>query len=49
MDKEELDLYEIYRELMCHFYICMNINKTKGYIIGQKSWTDYLFTNPSQA
>jgi len=47
--REEPDLYEIYRELMCHFYICMDINKTKGNIIGQKAWADYLFTNLSQA
>jgi len=28
--KDEPDLYEIYRELMCHFYICMDIHRVKG-------------------
>jgi len=46
---DEPDLYEVYRELMCHFYICMYINKTKGNINDQKAWADYLFINLSHA
>ena len=45
--KDEPELYETYRELMCHFYICMDITKTKGNLVGQKTWADYLFLNLS--
>jgi len=35
--KDSPELYEVYQELMCHFYICMDIHRPKGNIIGQKS------------
>jgi len=31
------------RELMCHFYICLNIYRGRGSVNSLKSWTDYLF------
>ena len=45
--RDEPELYEVYRELMCHFYICMDITRTKGNLVGQKDWADYLFLNLS--
>jgi len=47
--RDEPELYEVYQELMCHFYICMDLNKTKGNLNGQKAWADYLFLNLSSA
>ena len=45
--KDEPELYEVCRELMCHFYICMDIHRVKGNFNGQKAWADYLFLNLS--
>lgn len=38
-------VYDVYRELMWHFNICLIVNKTKGRNVWQKRWADYLFAN----
>ena len=36
-------LYETYRGLMCHYYICLDLHPSRGTVISLKSWTVYLF------
>ena len=37
-------MFETYRELMCHFYICLDMHGSyKGSLNSLKSWADYLF------
>jgi len=43
MEKDNPKMFATYRELMCHFYICMNIHNARGNVNGMKVWTDYLF------
>ena len=43
MEKDEPGMFEIYRELMCHFCICMDVHNTHGNANGIKVWVDYLF------
>ena len=43
LEKKESTLYETYRELMCHFYICLNPHSGHGATINLKVWIDYMF------
>ena len=44
LEKQEPALFETYRELMCHFYICLDMHGSyKGSLNNLKSWKDYLF------
>ena len=43
MEKDNLEMFETYRELMCHFYICMNVHNAQGNVNKMKVWADYLF------
>ena len=46
LEKQEPALFETYRELMCHFYICSGMHGNhKGASSNSKSWEDYLFSN----
>ena len=44
LEKNELALYEKYRELMCHYYICLDLYPSRGNVNSLKSWVEYLFT-----
>jgi len=44
MEKDDSEMLEIYQELMCHFYICMDVHNTRGNANGIKVWADYLFS-----
>ena len=35
-------LFETYRELMWHYYICLDVHNNCGNVNGLKSWGDYL-------
>ena len=43
MEKDNPDMFETSRELMCHFYICMDVHNARGNMNGMKVWADYLF------
>ena len=44
LEKHEPALFETYRELMYHFYICLDVyGDYKGSSNSLKSWVDYLF------
>ena len=43
MEKDNPELFETYWELMCHFYICMDVHNAWGNTNGIKVWADYLF------
>ena len=43
LEKDRLALFETYRELICHFYICLDIHNTRGIVNKMKVWVDYLF------
>ena len=44
LEKQEPALFETYRELMCHLYICSSMHGgNKGTSCSLKSWGDYLF------
>ena len=44
LEKHESALFETYRELMCHLYICSSMHgNSKGTSCSLKSWGDYLF------
>ena len=43
MEKDNPDMFETYRELMCHFYICMDVHNTRGNANEINVSTDYLF------
>lgn len=45
MSTKHRAVYDTYRELMCYFYICLNMNKTRGYKNGLKQWAEHLFVN----
>ena len=50
LEKKEPALFETYRELMCHFYICSDMHGNyKGGSHSLKSWGDYLFPNLENA
>jgi len=42
-EKKEPTLYETYRELMCHFYICFDLHSGRRATNSLKVWVDYLF------
>jgi len=43
-------LFETYQELMCHFYICLDVHGgCKGSSNSLKSWADYLFPSLENA
>ena len=43
MEKQDPALFEIYRKLMWHFYIYLDIHHVHGSVNSFKSWADYLF------
>ena len=44
LEKQEPALFETYRELMCHLYICSSMHGShKGASCSLKSWGNYLF------
>jgi len=43
LEKKKLALYETYRELMCHFYICLDLHSDRGAANNLKVWVNYLF------
>ena len=43
IEKDEPALYEMYRELMCHYYICLYLYPSRENINSLKSWVEYLF------
>jgi len=50
LKKQEPALFETYRELMCHFYICLDVHGGhKGSSNSLKSWEDYLFPTLEKA
>jgi len=50
LEKQEPTLFETYRELMCHSYICSDMHGSyKGGSSSLKSWGDYLFPNLENA
>ena len=50
LEKQEPALFETYRELMCHFYICSSMHGShKGASSSSKSWENYLFPNLKDA
>ena len=34
MEKDNLEMFETYQELMCHFYICMDVHNARGNVNG---------------
>ena len=50
LEKHEPALFETYRELMCHFYICLDVHGSyKRSSNSLKSWADYLFSSLEKA
>ena len=50
LEKQEPALFETYRELMCHVYICSDMHGSyKGGSNSLKSWVDYIFPNLENA
>jgi len=50
LEKQEPTLFETYRELMCHLYICSSMHGShKGASCSSKSWGNYLFPNLEDA
>ena len=43
MEKEDPEMFKTYRELMCHFYICMDVHNARKNANRIKVWVDYLF------
>jgi len=43
LEKKESVLHETYRELMCYFYICLDLHPSHESTNGLKTWVDYLF------
>ena len=43
------EVYDTYRELMCHFQICLNLNRTRGHNNDLKQWAEHLFVNLDNA
>ena len=44
MEKDDPEMFETYREWMCHFYICMDIHNTRWNANEIKVCADYLFS-----
>jgi len=50
LEKQESALFETYKELMCHFYIYLDLHGGyKGSSNSLKSWADYLFPTLEEA
>jgi len=50
LEKQEPALFETYRELMCHLYICSSMHEShKGALCSSKSWRNYLFPDLEDA
>jgi len=50
LEKQEPALFKTYRELMCHFYICLDVHEDfKGNSNNLKSWAYYLFLTLEKA
>ena len=50
LEKQEPALFKTYRELMCHFYICLDVHGGfKENLNSLKSWVDYLFLTLEKA
>jgi len=50
LEKQEPTLFETYRELVCHFYIYLDVHGGyKGSSNILKSWADYLFLTLEEA
>ena len=50
LEKQEPALFETYRELMCHLYICSSMHGgNKGTSCSLKSWGNYLFPDMENA
>ena len=50
LEKHESALFKAYKELMCHFYICLDVHDGyKGSSNNLKSWADYLFPTLEKA
>jgi len=50
LEKQEPALFETYRELMCHFYICLDVHGDyTGNSNSLKSWEDYWFPTLEKA
>ena len=43
MEKDDPEMLETYRELMCHFYICKDVHNNRGNANRIKVLADYLF------
>jgi len=43
MEKDNPGMFETYQELMCNFYICMDVHNTRENTNRIKVWADYLF------
>ena len=43
LENQDKALYETYRELMCHFYICLNTHSIRSRTNGLKSQAAYFF------
>jgi len=43
LEKDEPAIYETYRELMCQFYICLDLYPSRRNVNSLKSWVAYLF------
>ena len=43
MEKDDAEMFKAYQELMCHFYIYMDVHNARGNANGIKIWADYLF------
>jgi len=49
LEKQEPTMFETYRELKCHFYICSDMHGNYKEGSNSKSWGDYLFANLENA
>ena len=43
MEKDEPTLYEMYREPMYHYYICLDVHPSRENMISLNPWVEYLF------
>jgi len=43
LEKDKPAMYEMYRELMCHFYICLDLYPSRENVYKLKTWVEFLF------
>jgi len=43
LEKNEPALYETYKELMCYYYIFLDLHPSRGTVISLTSWVEYSF------